>query len=204
MSDETDPFGRPAGPERTDPFGNPVQEESSVRGWAPPVAPQTEPEARWQPPVSPSAPPGVPSGWWRRVGATIVDGLLVGIAGTIVSAAIVSAADTSENATTALGALVGIVLAIAYYGVLMSRPGALNGQTLGKQATGIRVVRVDGQPVTFGFALLREIVVKTIIFGYLAVFTLYIATVLNYLWPLWDAQNRALHDRMVGTLVRRI
>ena len=51
----------------------------------------------------------------------------------------------------------------------MSREGELNGRTWGMQATDIRVVRVDGEPMTFGFALVREILVKQILFGYLAV-----------------------------------
>jgi uncharacterized RDD family membrane protein YckC len=58
--------------------------------------------------------------------------------------------------------------------------------------------------VLLGFALLREILVKTILFGYVALVTLYLATLLNYLWPLWDPRNRALHDRMVGSRVVRV
>ena len=50
--------------------------------------------------------------------------------------------------------------------------------------------------MTFGFALVREILVKQILFGYLAFFTLYTATLLNYLWPLWDSKNRALQPHL--------
>ncbi len=205
MSDETDAFGRPLRPEGTDPFGAPIEQGTQApTGWAPPAAPPDETVAAWKPPVSPIGPEGELSGWWRRVGASVIDGLVVGVVGAMIGALVSSAVDATGDETTAITAFLGIVLATAYYGVLMSRPGADNGRTLGKQATGIRVVRVDGQPITFGFALVREVLVKMILLGYIAFVTLYIATLLNYLWPLWDPQNRALHDRMVRTLVRRV
>jgi uncharacterized RDD family membrane protein YckC len=209
VSDEHDAFGRPKQPETTDPFGAPVQPSpgsEAPSGWAPPMPPADDaPVAmRWDPPAGSNAvSTGELSGWWRRVGAAIIDTLVVGIVGAIIGA-VLGAAGVGEDATTAVSLALGIVLGVVYYGSLMSREGANNGQTLGKQVTGIRVVRKEGQAITFGFALLREVVVKTILFGYVAIVTLYLATILNYLWPLWDAQNRALHDHIVGTLVKRV
>jgi uncharacterized RDD family membrane protein YckC len=213
VSDEHDAFGRPRRPESTDPFGEPVDPErpegsqpaaQAASSWAPPAAPPgDETVASWAPPVSPAAPEGVPSGWWRRVGAAVIDGLVIGVGGAVVGAIIASAADASGDASTAIGAAIGLVLGTIYYGALMSRSGANNGQTLGKQATGIRVVRLEGGEVTFGYAFVREILVKTIVFGYLAFVTLYIATIVNYLWPLWDPRNQALHDKIVKSQVRR-
>jgi uncharacterized RDD family membrane protein YckC len=208
VPDETDAFGNPLRPEATDPFGAPVDPERGSQppsGWAPPKPPpDAEWGQRWEPPVSPTRlPGGEPAGWWRRVGATVIDGLLIGTVGAVLATIAAESTDASEDATTAIAAALGIVLGALYYGLLMSRPGARNGQTWGKQATEIRVVRVDGEPMTFGYALLRELLVKTILFGYVAAVTLYVATLLNYLWPLWDERNRALHDRIVRTLVRR-
>ena len=40
-----------------------------------------------------------------------------------------------------------------------------NGKTLGRMAMGIRVVRASGEPVTFGYAMLREVAVKVLLFG---------------------------------------
>ena len=40
-----------------------------------------------------------------------------------------------------------------------------NGQTLGRMAIGIRVVRANGKPMDFGCAMLREVVVKGLLFG---------------------------------------
>jgi uncharacterized RDD family membrane protein YckC len=208
VSDEHDAFGRPREPQSTDPFGDPIEperESTAPPGWAPPTPPPDGSELSWAPPVATGAVAvGELSGWWRRVGAALIDGLILGVTGAILGAVFAAVGGASEDATTLLSLGLGLLLGIAYYGTLMSRQGANNGQTLGKQATGIRVVRKDGVAVTFGFALLREILVKTILFGYAAIVTLYLATILNYLWPLWDQENRALHDRMVGTHVKRV
>ncbi len=180
-----------------------MPDETDDSGWAPPLAPTTEPLGDWQPPLGTRAgPPGRPAGWWRRAGAAIIDGLVVGVVGVALLLVLQGAIGASEDLSTAIAAFVGIVIGCFYYGNLMSREGEHNGRTWGMQVTEIRVVRIDGQQFTFGFALVREILVKQILFGYLAAFTLYIATVLNYLWPLWDSQNRALHDHIVKTLVR--
>jgi uncharacterized RDD family membrane protein YckC len=69
-------------------------------------------------------------------------------------------------------------------------------------ATGIRVVRADGQPVTFGWAMLREVAVKWLLIGAVASsFTFGLAWLLDVLWPLWDEENRALHDMVVDSRV---
>jgi uncharacterized RDD family membrane protein YckC len=89
------------------------------------------------------------------------------------------------------------VAALLYAPWMMART---NGQTLGRMAVGIRVVRADGRPINFGFAMLREVVVKWLLFGLvLGSVTGGIATLIDYLWPLWDEENRALHDLIVNT-----
>ena len=92
------------------------------------------------------------------------------------------------------------VAALFYAPVMMART---NGKTLGRMALNIRVVRASGEPMTFGFAVLREVVVKCLLFGILGALTGGIAQLLDYLWPLWDEQNRCLHDFIVNTRVVR-
>jgi hypothetical protein len=53
--------------------------------------------------------------------------------------------------------------------------------------------------MTFGFAMLREVAVKTLLFGIAGAVTGGIAQLVDYLWPLWDEENRALHDFLVDT-----
>src|SRR4051794_39560367 len=104
--------------------------------------------------------------WGTRVGATLLDGLIVwGIVLVAMFVAAIAMLMTGNSLDGALPALIALVSAVAYYIGSMTRHGERNGQTLGKQAAGIRVVRADGQPLTVGNVLLREGVVKGLL-GY--------------------------------------
>jgi uncharacterized RDD family membrane protein YckC len=83
----------------------------------------------------------------------------------------------------------------------MKRRGRHNGQTWGKQACGIRVIRADGRPMKFADAALRMIVYKS--FGGIvaSTFVPLFPWILNFLWPTWDEQHRALHDLAADTRV---
>lgn len=83
-----------------------------------------------------------------------------------------------------------LVLAI-YSGAFMSRTA---GQTPGKAAVGIRVMRADGRPIGFWWAVWRSVIVREVLFWFGAVLTGGLLVVAQYLWPLWDDQRRALHD----------
>ena len=145
--------------------------------------------------------------WGSRVGAQLIDGLIIGVGALIlflVFGAIFSvgfaASDEAGFASLVVGLLFWVlsitIVALIYAPALMART---NGQTLGRQVTNIRVVRTDGQPITFGFAMLREVAVKALLFGIAGSFTAGIANLLDVLWPLWDEENRALHDFIVNT-----
>jgi uncharacterized RDD family membrane protein YckC len=147
------------------------------------------------------------AGWWSRAGALVIDGLIVGIGGILLTIAITAPFGLGffggEDAGIA-SLFVGLVLAVVCVSIaalfyapwLMART---NGKTLGRMATGIRVVRANGQPITFGFAMLREVAVKALLFGIAGSLTFGLAQLLDYLWPLWDEENRALHDFVVDT-----
>jgi uncharacterized RDD family membrane protein YckC len=94
-------------------------------------------------------------------------------------------------------------VAFIYAPVLMARGGVNNGQTWGKQTMNIRVVRDNGESVSFGWAALREIAVKGLAVGIASSIIPFIPWFLNFFWPLWDDQNRALHDMIVSTHVVR-
>lgn len=63
---------------------------------------------------------------------------------------------------------------------------ALTGFTLGKRVLGIRVARLDGKPVGFGWALVRTILLITVIPPLVT-----------------DRDLRGLHDRAANTIVLR-
>jgi uncharacterized RDD family membrane protein YckC len=122
---------------------------------------------------------------------------------TIIVVGIAAGSDTGAVVTGILGLLVFLVVALAYAPVLMARDGQNNGQTWGKQLLGIRVVRDNGDAMNFGWAALREIVFKGLVVSIASSIIPIIPWLLNYLWPLWDDQNRALHDMVVSTHVMR-
>src|SRR4051794_1640784 len=145
------------------------------------------------------------SGWWPRVGAQLLDALIFigfAIVPVIVIAVIVGAGSGDSDAAGAAAEVIYFVIFVAfyliYYPLTMKRPGVHNGQSWGKQALGIRVVRIDGQPFSASNAIVRELLVKAILMG-----ICFIVQILNYLWPLWDEKNQCLHDKVVNTLVVR-
>ena len=168
------------------------------------------PPGGWQ-----QAPPPVVSGqlasWGSRLGAYVIDGLII-IVPTLIVLGIIGAGlfATGDDGDGGFFALVGaailtvlviVVVSLLYAPLLMMRQGATNGQTLGKQALGIRVVRDNGQPWTFGPAALREVVMKNLAVGIASSIIPFLPWFLNFFWPLWDDQNRALHDMAVSSHV---
>ena len=154
--------------------------------------------------------PRVLAGWWSRAGAALVDGVIVGLGAAVLLVAISAplSIDFFRDDAGFISTLVDLVIAIAcvsivaclYAPALMART---NGRTFGRMATGIRVVRASGKPIGFWFAMLREVVVKSLLFGFLGTLIAGLVPLVDVLWPLWDEENRALHDYVVNTRVVR-
>jgi uncharacterized RDD family membrane protein YckC len=85
----------------------------------------------------------------------------------------------------------------------MRRTGERNGQSWGKQVAGIRVIRADGAPMSFADAAMRQIVFKGLGLVVASTIVPIFPWVLDYLWPTWDEENRALHDIAADTRVVR-
>jgi uncharacterized RDD family membrane protein YckC len=120
---------------------------------------------------------------------------------TVIVVAVAAGSDTGAVVTGVFGFLAYLVVAFLYAPLLMAREGPRNGQTWGKQALGIRVIRDGGESMSFGWAALREIAVKGLGVGIASSIIPIIPWFLNFFWPLWDDQNRALHDMIVSTHV---
>lgn len=131
------------------------------------------------------------AGYGSRVGATLLDGLLVGV---VAFLAVVVAGVTRGDVNYVVIAL-ALLSSLVYAPVLMCRSGSHNGQTLGKQALAIRVVRQDAQPITASTALVREFVGKGVL-GLVPFFT-----IVDYLFPLGDPRRQAIHDKLASTFV---
>ena len=136
--------------------------------------------------------------WGSRVGAALLDGLIVWAIAIIaaIAAGIMAPLDGGDDVGP-LWLLLWFLGSCAYYGGTMVRRGSRNGQTLGKQVAGIRVVRDDGKPVTPGTVASREVGLKFVV----GVATFGVGYVIDSLWPLGEHENRALHDLIVKTHV---
>jgi hypothetical protein len=58
--------------------------------------------------------------------------------------------------------------------------------------------------VTFGWALLRQFVVIYLLFQVVGGIAFGLPWLIDALWPLWDRENRALHDMIVKSHVVRV
>jgi uncharacterized RDD family membrane protein YckC len=89
------------------------------------------------------------AGFWRRIGAIVVDAILLGILGSILGAIFFDLFAQMG----AEGKLVGLVILLAYFGLQES--ALAGGQTLGKRLLGIRVVGRDGNCLSIPKSMAR-------------------------------------------------
>jgi uncharacterized RDD family membrane protein YckC len=130
--------------------------------------------------------------WLRRAAAQLID-LAIPVVPTL-------------GVAVAVGGPAGVVIAglwpflYAFYAAAaMARLEERNGQTLGKQLLGIRVVWDDRPAITFLHSLYREGCAKM----FWWVLTAWVWAIIDCAFPLWDAENEAWHDGVADTHVLR-
>ncbi len=140
--------------------------------------------------------------WGSRVGAAAIDFLvrLAIIAAPAALGATLFVVGTGAGVAGVIaGGISGVVLAsFVYAPMMMTRT---NGQTIGHRSMGTRIVMADGSRMTGGRAFVREVLVKNLLMEGVGGLTLYILTIVNYLFPLWSAERQALHDMICKTRV---
>ncbi len=162
--------------------------------------------------------PGTPgpyllASYGQRAGAAVIDFLVKAVFAVMILIGIGSAFGigflAGDETSGIVAVVVALILGFAAFAAasLLYEPAymaATDGRTLGKQITGCRVVRTSGERMTFGWAVLREVVIKWLGFnvvGNSITAGLPVAMAADNLWPLWDDENRALHDFAAGTRV---
>lgn len=127
-----------------------------------------------------------------RFVATLIDGVLLWIVETMIAIPIIGAGaaaggDTAVLVATGLSTLVNLAISSGYEIFMIGS----RGQTLGKMAMSLKVVRADGSALGYGLAAGR----------YFYKILSAIILMIGYLMALWDPEKRALHDRICETRV---
>lgn len=131
-------------------------------------------------PASAPATPAAPiettaprAGFWIRMGALLIDMILIGV--------IIAILDAGGEFW---------LIVLAAYGALMWK---IKGTTIGGLVCGLKVVRRDGAEINWDTAIVRA----------LGCFLSMIVVGLGFLWIVFDEDRQAWHDKIAGTLVVR-
>jgi uncharacterized RDD family membrane protein YckC len=111
-------------------------------------------------------------GFWPRLGATLLDLLLV--------AGVLAIFRWPQGF---------VPVWILYHGILWS----WKSTTVGGLALGLRIVRIDGKPMSAALATVRC----------LCAFLSFAAFFVGFFWAAWDARRQSWHDKITGTVIVR-
>jgi uncharacterized RDD family membrane protein YckC len=128
------------------------------------------------------------AGFWIRVGAKIIDGVIITVVG-FVLVFLVNFLIRHVIAATILQNTIYIALSIFYSIYFLGKYSA----TPGKMACGLKVVRPDGEKISYARACGR----------FFAEFLSSIILYIGYILVAFDEERRALHDRICDTRVIR-
>jgi len=165
-----------------------------------PSVPNSGPAAP-PPPVCDARPPTTSAtgygGFWMRVLAYIVDGIVLniafGIIGAVVGISLIPADPAKIDpiefmANMGSFQLVAVVVTWLYFALMESSP---RGATVGKMVVGLRVVDEQGNRLSFLRATGR----------FFAKFISAVILMIGFLMVAFDDRKRGLHDIIAGTLV---
>ncbi len=131
-------------------------------------------------------------GFWRRLGASLVDGLILyfptAIAKVLLGLPLLSPS-TGSDSGMALGVSLGSLLLTWLYSALMESSAAQG--TLGQQLLGMRVMDMQARRITFARASGR----------YFGQFLSLLMGGVGYLFNLWTSRRQTVHDLLAGCVV---
>ena len=131
------------------------------------------------------------AGFWVRLAALVIDGIILYILRTIISFSILATADPNSLLFSVwLSVIVNSLVVLLYYILLES---GKNQATLGKMALGIRVVDQRGERITVLRAIAR----------YFARILSTLTLLIGYFMAGFTQNKQALHDLICSTYVIR-
>ena len=209
--EQSSPYGQPdpyqqqpyGAPQPPDPYG---QQAPYAAAGQPGQPGQPNPYAGTASSTKPTFGFGGYAGWFTRVGAYLIDNLILGatlvplFVGVSVLGANTTTTTNPDGTTTstydgsvALPVLLIAISAIAYIAVFVWNICIRQGRTgasVGKSVLAIRLVNSDLQPIGAGWSFLRQIlhIVDGICY-------------IGYLWPIWDSRKQTFADKIMSTYV---
>lgn len=124
-----------------------------------------------------------------RIGAQIIDTIVMGVVFLFFGVVGSVGGDSASSGFAFLGLLLGFCASV-FYGFFLE--GYWDGYTVGKKLLGIKVVKEDGSPCTYGSALLRNLLeIIDGLFYY----------VVGFIFMASGDKRQRLGDRAAGTVV---
>jgi uncharacterized RDD family membrane protein YckC len=135
------------------------------------------------------------AGFWLRFAAFVIDGFIVGFVIKVMFPLVGWDIWNTKHfwlffALSAGSYLLAGLLTVVYHAAFWT----WRGQTPGMMLLNIKVLRGDGSPVNFGYALLRYVgyIVCGLMLG------------IGFLWIIWDARKQGIHDKIADTVVVKL
>ena len=157
-------------------------------GYSPPPPPP-QMSGGYQPaPMAYSAPVASYGGFWIRAVAYIVDAIILGIIGAILSAPLAVNYNDINSASVRASNGIDLVLSAVYFTLLWTYMGASIGQRIFR----LRVVDANtGQPIPLGKAALR----------WLGLLLSFAVCLIGVIWVAFDGRKQGWMDKIAGTVV---
>jgi uncharacterized RDD family membrane protein YckC len=160
-----------------------------MQSYPPPSAPPPQPGYPGQPDYSAQQPMMQYAGFWIRLVAYIIDGIIVGVPFAIIAAIAGAASGDPQSGVVILIRLLGFLVSIGYFVYFWSQ-----GQTIGMRALSLRVADAQtGGQITIGKAVLR----------YIGFIISAIPCYIGLIWAAFDGRKQGWHDKIGGTVVVR-
>ena len=121
------------------------------------------------------------AGIMARLAASIIDGIVLVLVASLLLGIL-------SQAGVTLVQFIGLALPVVYHWYFWTRR---DGQTPGKSAVGVRVIKADGSEISDIDAFIRAIGyhVSALLCG------------LGFIWAIFDGNNQTWHDKLAGTYV---
>ena len=127
-------------------------------------------------------------GFWIRVVAYIIDGIILGIAGSIINILFHANPSDPQSSGSALASTIKFIIGIAYFVGFWSYWSATPGQRVLR----LRVVDANtGQALGVGKAILR----------YIGLVISFLVCFIGVIWVAFDGRKQGWMDKIAGTVV---